>query len=270
MTSKNHLDSSPSVSIIIPAYNCERFIEATLQSVFSQTYSDFEVIVIDDASTDTTFQKINSVAVKDPRVKVLKSEKNLGQAGCRNRASREALGSYIAFIDSDDIWLEDKLERQLAFVRERNLSFCYCGHGTIDAEGEVLIPDLKIPAHTNFRSLLKSNPICTSSVIYDREKLGDIVMPERPWRREDWISWLTVSKELVGDIHGIPDPLCMIRRVAGSSSSNKIKLLPGHWAVYRTVAGLGIFSSTYYLVNFMFSSLAKRISASSLLKRNEQ
>ncbi len=112
----------------------------------------------------------------------------------------------------------------------------------------------------------RGTALYTSSVVYNRDLLGVINMPERPTRREDWIRWLVVSRQLGGTVYGLSQPLCMIRRVKGSSSSSKLKVLPGHWAVYRDVAGLGIFRSIYYLAHFMFASLGKRFSVHRILK----
>ena len=256
----------PLVSVVIPAFNSLDYIEETLESVLAQTLDDFEVIVVDDASTDGSLELLKRLAAADSRVKILTSEDNTGQAACRNNATREASGTYIAFMDADDIWHPAKLERQLAFMQDRNLPFSFCGYGTIDEDGNVLRADLGIPYETDYYALLKSNTICTSSVVYNRDLLGAINMPERPTRREDWISWLVVSRKLGGTVYGLDQPLCMIRRVKGSSSSNKLQVLPGHWAVYRDVAGLGIFGSIYYLAHFMFASLGKRFSVHRLLK----
>lgn len=258
--------SKPLVSVVIPAFNCLDYIEETLESVLAQTFDDFEVIVVDDASTDGSLALLNRLAATDSRVQILASEDNIGQAACRNNATREASGTYIAFMDADDVWRPAKLKRQLAFMQDQNLPFTFCGYGTIDEDGNVLMADLGIPGETDYYALLKSNTICTSSVVYNRDLLGVIDMPERPTRREDWISWLVVSRKLGGTVYGLSQPLCMIRRVKGSSSSSKLKVLPGHWAVYRDVAGLGIFRSIYYLAHFMFASLGKRFSLDRILK----
>ena len=262
--------TNPLVSVIIPAYNCEAFIAETLQSVLAQTFADFEVIVVDDASNDATPQILQQFARLDERIRVLTQESNAGQGACRNRGTREARGRYIAFNDADDLWLPQKLERQLEFMQERRLPFCFCGYGTIDESGATIIADLKIPQQTDYHSLLKSNTICTPSVVYDRERLGDIVMLERPHRREDLISWLGVSRQLSGRLQGLPDPLCMIRRLPGSSSSNKLKTLRWQWGVYRDTAHFGVPRSILYLAIFILTSLAKRSATSVALKRHRR
>jgi len=262
--------SEPLISVITPAYNCAAYIEQTIDSVLAQTLSELEIIIIDDASTDDSLQLLNRLAARDERLRILSAMHNSGQAACRNRGVREARGRYIAFIDADDVWLPDKLARQLEFMREHSLPFCFCGYGTIDENSQVMIPDLKIPACTEYYRLLKSNTICVSSVVYDRELMEDIIMPERPRRREDLISWLAVSQRLDGWLYGLPQPLCMIRRLPGSSSSNKLRALRWQWAVYREVVGLGMLRSLYYLVNFAVTSLAKRSSLSVALKRAEK
>jgi len=257
----------PALTVIIPAYNCADYIEETVNSVLNQTFSDFEVIVIDDVSTDNSLQLLNQLAAADSRIRILSSATNAGQAACRNRGVREARGRYIAFLDADDVWLPRKLERQIEFMTERKLPFCFCGYGTINEHGDTIIGDLKIPERTEFYALLKSNTICASSVVYDRQSMDDIVMPERPRRREDLISWLATSKALGGYLYGVSDPLCMIRRLPGSSSSNKLRALRWQWAVYREVLGFGLLRSFYYLINFAITSLAKRSPISVALKR---
>ncbi len=262
--------AAPRVSVVIPVYNCESYVEQALRSVLDQSVDDIEVIVVDDASTDSSLQVLNRLASQDARVRVLSSSLNSGQGACRNRGVREARGRYLAFQDSDDLWLPGKLKRQLEFMRQRELPFSFCGYGTIDETGEVIIADLKIPHQTDYLSLLKSNTICTPAVIYDRELLGDIVMLERPRRREDLISWLNVSKQLGGRLYGIPEPLCMVRRMPGSSSSNKFKTLAWQWAVYRDIAEFGLLRSLFYLGAFAVTSLAKRSSLSVGLKAHRK
>jgi teichuronic acid biosynthesis glycosyltransferase TuaG len=260
----------PLVSVVVPAYNCEAYVEQSLRSVLEQEIADVEVIVVDDASSDNTLQILQRLAQQEARIRVLTSTRNSGQGACRNRGVGEARGRYLAFQDSDDLWLPGKLGRQLDFLRQRELSFCFCGYGTIDENDEVIIADLKIPGQTDYLSLLKSNTICPSSVVYDRELLGDIVMPERPRRREDLISWLNVSKQLGGKLYGIPEPLCMVRRMRGSSSSNKLKTLAWQWAVYRDIAGFGLLRSLFYLGTFAVTSLAKRSPVSIGLKAHRK
>jgi len=259
----------PLVSVVMPAYNCEAYVEQALRSVLEQGIAQLEVIVVDDASTDDTPRVLERLAREDARIRVLTSPRNCGQGACRNRGVGEARGRYLAFQDSDDLWVPDKLERQLDFLHRCELPFCFCGYGTIDENDDVIIADLKIPGQTDYLSLLKSNTICPSSVIYNRELLGDIVMPERPRRREDLISWLNVSKQL-GKLYGIPEPLCMVRRMRGSSSSNKLKTLAWQWAVYRDIAGFGILRSLFYLGTFAVTSLAKRSSISVGIKAHRK
>lgn len=251
----------------MPAYNCAAYVEEAVDSILRQGVENIEVIVVDDASTDNTLQLLQRLAQEDTRVKVLTSKQNSGQGACRNRGVGEARGRYLAFLDSDDLWLPGKLAQQIDFLKQRKLAFCFCGYGTIDENSKVAIADLKIPQRTDYFSLLRSNTICPSSVVYDRELLGDIIMPERPRRREDLISWLAVAERL-GALEGIPEVLCMVRRIQGSSSSNKLKTLGWQWGVYRDIAGFGILRSVLYLGIFTLTSLAKRSSLSIGLKRH--
>ena len=266
-TASQTAPGEPLVSVVIPAYNCEPYVEEAIRSVLNQPVEGIEVIVVDDASSDNTAAVLQRLAREDARLRVLSSSQNSGQGACRNLGVRAARGRYLAFQDSDDRWLPDKLVRQLDFLRQHGLAFCFCGYGTIDEHGETLIADLKIPRQTDYLSLLRSNTICPSSVIYDRQLLSDIIMPERPQRREDLISWLEVARKL-GRLEGIPQPLCMVRRMRGSSSSNKPKTLLWQWRVYRDVANFGILRALFYLGVFAVTSLAKRSALSAEFKRH--
>lgn len=233
------MDMNEKVSIIMPAYNCERFIETAIESVQNQTYSNWELIITEDCSTDNTFEILKGVASRDKRVIILKNERNEGAAASRNRSIEKATGRFIAFLDSDDVWNPQKLEKQLFFMQENQFDFTCTSYDKIDENGES--KNVVIQSYTvDYDGLLKHCP-GNSTVIYDQERLGKFYVPIIR-KRNDYVLWLQVIKK-AKMMYGLDCVLGSHRVGMKSISSNKFSLLKYHWIVYRNIEKLTLYRS---------------------------
>lgn len=245
------------VSIITPAYNCSEFIKGTIDSVQQQTYDHWEMIIVDDCSSDKTYKLANQAAGSDARIKVIRNSKNEGPAISRNRATEEAKGSYIAFLDGDDCWNSEKLETQLSFMKEKGALFSHTSYMLINEDGEELGKKSTAPQSIGYRNLIKFNWIGTSTVMYNSEKLGKHFMADLH-NRQDWACWIQLSKKAV--IHFIDTPLTKYRVQKNSISKNKFKMIKYHWAVYKNVEGFNTFKSiVFLLLNLVNHARIKKI-----------
>lgn len=233
------------VSIVTPAYNCSDFIRDTIQSVLNQTFTDWEMIVVDDCSSDNTYRLVKKEADKDDRIKIIKNTKNVGPAKSRNKAIKEAKGTYIAFLDGDDFWLPNKLEYQLRFMKNQGALFSFSSYLLIDEKGKSLKKMSTAPAIISYRDLIKFNWIGTSTVIYNSQELDKQYMPHIR-NRQDWACWLQLSK--LTDAYFIGEPLVKYRVRKDSISSNKVKMIYYHWKIYREIESLTYFKSINYLI----------------------
>lgn len=234
------------VSVIVPAYNCQNFIEATLNSIINQTYSNLEVIVIDDCSTDKTGEITKEYANIHNIVKYYKLDTNLGAAGARNKGVEIANGKYIAFLDSDDVWHLDKVSKQVSFMEMNNYTFTCTNYNKIDENGNELSVEIKLPLKNNYNDVLKNCP-GNSTVMYNAEKLGKFTIPNIR-KRNDYVMWLKVIKK-AKYLYCMDEVLASHRIRLGSISSNKFDLVRYHWKVYRDIEKLSVIKSIN-LINY--------------------
>lgn len=233
------------VSIIMPVYNCEAFIREAIDSVKQQTYTNWELIIVDDCSTDFTASIIQKYIERDDRIYYLKNKVNSGAAASRNKAIKQAKGQYLAFLDGDDIWKKDKLAKQINFMRANNYYFSCTSYNKIDECGNELNKIIK--AFTlDYEGLLRQCP-GNSTVIYDANWLGKHITPSIK-KRNDYVMWLKVIKK-AKVLHGFDEVLSSHRIVSNSISSNKVTLVKYHWIVYKDIEKLGRLKSLY-LVGF--------------------
>ena len=242
------------ISIITPSYNSIKFIEETILSVLAQTYQDWEMIIVNDVSTDGSEKFIEEYVKKDSRIKLIKLSKNSGAAKARNRAIEEATGRYIAFLDSDDTWLPNKLEKQVTLMQEYNLALTYSAYHTMD-ETSKYINTRKVKDEITYKDMLKSNHIGNLTGMYDVEFFGKVFMESVG--HEDYVLWLSLLKK-VGSTKGVTEPLGNYRILSNSLSSNKVKVLKWQWHIYRKVEKLNLFESSYYFMWYVFYALKKR------------
>lgn len=245
------------VSIITPVYNCEKYIEDAINSVISQTYENWEMILVDDCSNDKSFEIINEYCKKDNRIKLFKLEKKGGAAIARNKAMEMAKGRFLAFLDGDDIWVEKKLEIQLKLMKENNSAISYGNYEVIVEDGSSMNKIVKVPKEITYEQYLRNTIIQTVTVMIDREKTGDIRMPNIEMR-QDFATWLSILKRGYTAL-GINEVLGKYRRVRQSLSSNKFKTMRKNWYVYRKIEKLSLIKSIYCFTGYAFNATLKRV-----------
>lgn len=218
------------VSIIMPSYNTAPYIRETIQSVLDQTYQNWELIIVDDCSTDNTDDVVASI--KDERIRYLKNEKNSGAAVSRNRALREAKGRWIAFLDSDDLWMPEKLEKQIAFMEKNGYSFSYTNYEEIDVEGNETGVRVTGPKKVTKTGMFNYCWLGCLTVMYDAEKIG-LIQIEDIKKNNDYAMWLKVCKK--ADCYLLDQYLGKYRKGrAGSVSTHSIKTMIGwHYKLFR-------------------------------------
>ena len=246
------------ISIIIPIYNAEKFIKETIETVLNQTINNFELILVDDISTDNSSKIIEEYKKKDSRIKYVKLEKKGLASGARNRGVLEAKGEYICFLDADDLWIKDKLEKQLLFMKKNNCAFSFTGYEFANNKG---IPNGKkviVPFKINYKQSLKNTTIFTSTVMFDMKKIKkeDIYMPNI--KSEDTATWWKILKK--GYIaYGLNEVLTLYRRSEGTLSSNKIEAIKRIWYLYRKQEKLNLFSAIYNFMFYLKNAIKRRI-----------
>lgn len=235
------------ISIVTPLYNSAVFIADTIQSVQAQTFSDWEMILVDDCSTDSSVAVARTFTNRDSRIKLIQLPENLGAAVARNKAIENAQGRYIAFLDSDDLWLPDKLETQLKFMKEKDIAFSYSGYNKIGDQGQSL-GLMGVPKRVNYDQLLKCCVIGCLTAMYDAHKLGKVYMPLIR-KRQDFGLWLRLLKR-VDYAYGIQRPLAQYRVRPGSISAKKSNAAAYTWRLYREVEKLNLFKASYYFIHY--------------------
>lgn len=245
------------VSIITPVYNAEDFIYETIKSVQAQSYSDWEMLLIDDCSTDNSANIIIKMANDDSRIKYIKLDKNSGAAFTRNTGLSLANGRYIAFLDSDDIWKPNKLSVQIDLINEKGVGFTFTSYRYITQDGKPMSKVARAPEKIDYNGLLKNTIIGCSTVLIDRKVVGDFRMTNVR-RGQDTATWLQLLKK-VDYAYGIYDDLVWYRVVNGSLSSNKMKAIKRTWNTYRNVEHLSLPKAMYVFVFYVYNAVKKRI-----------
>jgi len=253
----------PLVSIITPLYNSAEFVEDTLNSVLMQTSINWEMILVDDVSSDNSIEIIQSFINQDSRIKLIKLEANSGAAVARNVGIEAAQGRYIAFLDSDDLWAPDKLEKQLAFMGANNYPFTYAAYEKIDEHG-VVFGHVGVPERVAYSDMLKVCSIGCLTAIYDTEYFGKVFMP-LILKRQDFGLWLKLLKH-VDYAYGMDGFLGRYRVHAGSISANKINVAQYTWRLYRDVEHLHLIKAMYYFTHYAVRSLL-RVKAPGLARK---
>lgn len=243
------------VSIITPTYNCAKFIARTIDSVQAQTYQNWEMIIVDDRSADNTKEIVEEYIKNDPRIHYHLLEVNSGAAVARTEAMKLAKGSYMAFLDSDDIWMPDKLERQIKWMNDNGYAFSCTAYEQIDEDDNSLNRTIKTIKKTDYNRLLLDCPVGNSTVIYDVEKMGKFEVPNIRKRNDDalWLQMLKKEKY----IWGMPDVLMKYRIRQNSISSNKLKVIKYHWILYRQIEHLSVLRSAFHIFSWCVIKVLK-------------
>lgn len=242
------------ISIIMAAYNAEKTIEQAIYSVLCQTYPDFELLVVNDCSTDKTAALVAAIAEKDDRVRLISNEKNGGVSYTRKHGLEEARGEWIAILDSDDAWASEKLEKQIELQEKTNAELLFTGSAFMDADGRPINWYLHAPAEVTYRQLLKQNVLSNSSALV-RKKLYAKHYAVGDEMHEDFAIWLSILKE-GRKAYGVDEPLLIYRIAKSSKSGNKIKAARMNWNTYRYV-GLNPVEALYYECWYMAKNIVK-------------
>lgn len=241
-------------SIIMPLYNCSYYLEQAINSVHSQSYDNWELIIVDDCSTDNSLDIAKTLAEKDYRIKVLGLKQNLGATNARNIAIEAAQGRFIAFLDSDDIWNSNKLQKQINFMIKNDVDVSFTAYEKIDEEGTAF-QTMRVPLKVSYKDLLKTNVMGCLTVVYDTKNLGKVFMPENT-KREDFATWLKILKK-VDCAYSVPKVLAQYRVYPNQSSSKKISMAQESWRLYRDIEQLNLFQATYYFTHYSIRGLLR-------------
>jgi teichuronic acid biosynthesis glycosyltransferase TuaG len=228
--------ASPAVTVVTPLWNAATTLPEAVGSVRAQTRGDWEMLIVDDGSTDGGRALAEGLAAEEPRIRLLGWGARRGAAAARNAGIAAARGRVIAFLDADDRWYAEKLARQLGYMEATGAAFTFASVRRIDEAGRPL-GVLAAPARVDYARLLRGNVIPCQTAAYDRGHYGRVAMPDLP-RRQDYGLWLTLLAR-GGEAHGLAEPLADWRMRRGSLSANKLVAAAGTWRVYREVAGLG-------------------------------
>tara|TARA_B110000211_G_scaffold141790_1_gene161940 strand:- start:7754 stop:8506 length:753 start_codon:yes stop_codon:yes gene_type:complete len=242
----------PLVSIIMPAYNAEKYISESIESVLAQSYQNWELLITDDRSIDNTQRIVEEYCINDKRIKLFINKENGGAGVARNNSIKEANGRFIAFLDSDDQWLPEKLNKQINFMLKHNYAFTFTAYQKL--EENVLKGTINPPNFTDYKKLLSSNVIGCLTAVYDVNLLGKKYMPLIR-KRQDMGLWLSILKQ-IPKAYCIPDVLA-IYRVDSGMTQNKFEVLRWQWKFYRNVVRLGLGKSIYHFMVYSYKGFIK-------------
>lgn len=231
-------------------FNSEAFISETINSVIGQTHLNWELLLIDDCSTDKTIEIVNQYIAENDKIKLFRNELNQGAAVSRNRGIKAAQGDYIAFLDADDLWKSNKLEIQIGFMEIQKCDVCFSSYEQIDESGKPLNKLIKALPELSYQKYLKSNYIGNLTGIYNAKALGKITAPNLH-KRQDWLLWLSAIKKSGKPAKGILESLAYYRVRKDSMSSNKINLLKYNYWVYKKGLGFSTLKSIWYMLIFL-------------------
>jgi teichuronic acid biosynthesis glycosyltransferase TuaG len=248
------------VSIIVPVFNAEKYIRATMDSVRNQTYKDWELLLVEDCGQDGCRRIINKYIEEtgDDRIRLICQPENKGAARARNRGLSEAAGRYIAYVDADDLWEKDKLEKQLAFMKENDAAFCFTGYEFADEDGKGIGKIVRVPFKMEYKDALKNTTIFTSTVMFDTEKISRDKLEMPVIKSEDTALWWKVLREGY-TAFGLDENLVKYRRAGRTLSSNKLEAVRRIWNLYRKSEHMGIIRSAYYFCFWAVRAVKRRV-----------
>lgn len=243
----------PLVSIVMPLYNSETYIKEAIESVLQQSYKNWEMIIIDDLSTDNSKEILEQYRKKNKKIIPLYNAQNLGAAQSRNKGVQKARGDYIAFLDSDDCWIENKLEQQIKLMQDENIYLSYSAYYTMDEKGKIL-STFNVEEKVDYHDMLKTSTIGTLTTIYNAKVLGKFYFESIG--HEDYVMKLQILKK-IPYAKGINMPLAKYRLHTQSLSSNKLHTALWQWHIYRKVEKLPLYKSIYYFLHYSYNGIFK-------------
>ena len=245
----------PLVSVIMPAYNAEKYIEAAIRSVQAQTLTDWELLVIDDGSSDSTCAIVERFAAEDSRIRFLVNSQNMGTAKTRNRGLDLCRGKYVAFLDSDDIWHPEKLFRQIDLAEKSDADLIYTSYAIINEQGVKICDDFAVEEKVSIHSMLKKNSIGCSTVLLKRETTSSFRFSS-DYYHEDYVLWLQMLQ--AGKVAvGITEVMVDYRFYTGSRASNKVASAKRRWQIYRSYMRVTVLKSLYFSVCYALNGSMK-------------
>ena len=251
------MESQPLVSVIMPCYNMASYVSDSIKSVIAQTYPHWELLIVDDASSDETVNIIKSYAQADSRIKFAIKKQNSGISDTRNQCIQMAQGQFLAFLDADDIWHPEKLEKQLSFMLAKNIGFTYSTYDWIDEDGKIMNKFINTIGNLDYKTYLRNTIIGCSTVMVNKAITGDVFVPKFR-TSEDTATWLDIlRKGLMA--YAIDESLVSYRIRRKSASSNKLKAAADLWKVYRQNEKLPFFKALYYFSCYAFNAIKKRL-----------
>ena len=243
-------NNSPLISIITPSYNSESFISQTIDSVIRQTYTNWELLITDDCSTDNTIEIVESYIKNDSRIKLFKLEKNSGSAIARNNSIKHSKGIYVSFCDSDDLWDENKLNYHVKFHQEKKVLFSFTNMRIVNEKEIVILKRQSvIKSKVNYKSLLKNNYIPTSTVLINKALLSKYDFPNFR-KKQDYILWLNILNNESIEAYLLDNCLTTYRKHKNQITNNKLKLIPLHFTILRQTQDLNVFNSFMYTLSW--------------------
>lgn len=245
----------PLVSIIMPAYNAEKFIKQAIISVQNQTVKNWELLVIDDCSTDSTIEIVEKIRSKDSRIKLFKNKENLGSAKTRNYGFEFARGKYTALLDSDDYWYPSKLEKQIQQLEKEAADLVYCSYAIVDKNRKKCCKDFIVPNTANVQTILIKSVVSCSTALMKTEIVKEHHFEEK-FYHEDYVYWLELLQSGVKAV-GLPEVLAEYRQSDNSKASNKISCAWHRWEIYRGYLKLSFLRSMFYFVCYCMKGLEK-------------
>lgn len=245
----------PLVSVITPMYNGEKYLAKMIDSVINQTYGNWELVIVDDCSNDNSCKIVEQYIEKDNRIKLIKQKKNAGPAEARRVSINNAKGKYIAFLDCDDIWMPEKLEKQIGYMESKDVAVTCTSYSMGSENLSEIYKEFIVPQIITYKDMLKQNYFSCDTVVINKEKVRRIKIESSP-KHEDYITWLGVMKE-IEFAHGIQESLAVYRIRGSSRSTGKIDSAIKIWNVYKKYERLGVLKSSYYTTHYMVRGILK-------------
>ncbi len=248
------------ISIIVPVYNAEKFIRETLDCVLAQTYPCWELLLVEDCSGDQTRAVIEAYLAEkgDERIRLICQSANQGAAKARNRGLKEAKGRYIAYLDADDLWPPEKLERELRFLQEKEAAFAFTGYEFADEGGTGTGKVVRVPGTLTYRQALSNTTIFTTTVMFDTERIPKELLEMPTIKSEDTALWWKVLRN--GYVaYGLDENLALYRRAGRSLSSNKLEALRRIWNLYRKAEKMSVASSAWHFCFWAVRAVRRRV-----------